>query len=146
MKIGVLGRLTETRTETIRFYEAEGLLPTPARTAGNFRIYEEVHLKRLSFIRRSRDLGFTLDQVRDLLRLADDASGSCAEVDKIAAAHVESIDRKLADLKALRAELVRHLNDCCATTIANCRIIEALSPATPKSATAVSSRRSPRTP
>jgi DNA-binding transcriptional MerR regulator len=128
MKIGDLARLTDTRVETIRYYEAEGLLPAPARTAGNYRIYEHAHLNRLSFIRRSRDLGFTLDQVRSLLRLADDQSGPCAEVDRIAAANVEEIDRKLADLQALRAELVQRLENCCATTIANCRIIEALSP------------------
>lgn len=128
MKIGDLARLTQTRVETIRYYEAEGLLPAPARTASNYRLYEDAHLSRLSFIRRSRDLGFTLDQVRALLRLADDRSASCAEVDRITAANVEQIDRKLADLQALRAELVHRLNDCCATTIADCRIIEALSP------------------
>lgn len=128
MKIGDLAKLTETRVETIRYYEAEGLLPAPARSRGNYRLYGTAHLHRLSFIRRSRDLGFTLDQVRALLRLADDRSGSCAEVDRIAAANVAEIDRKLADLKALRAELVRHLDDCCATTIDHCRIIEALSP------------------
>lgn len=128
MKIGDLARLTHTRVETIRYYEAEGLLPAPARSSGNYRIYEDTHLNRLSFIRRSRDLGFTLDQVRALLRLADDRSGSCAEVDRIAAANVEEIDRKLADLQALRAELVHRLDDCCATTIAECRVIEALSP------------------
>lgn len=128
MKIGDLARLTDTRVETIRYYEAEGLLPAPARTKGNYRLYEDEHLNRLSFIRRSRDLGFTLDQVRALLRLADDRSGSCAEVDRIAAANVEEIDRKLADLQALRTELVQRLGSCRATTIADCRIIEALSP------------------
>ena len=128
MKIGELARLTETRVETIRFYEAEGLLPAPARTAGNYRIYEIEHLNRLSFIRRSRDLGFRLDQVRSLLRLADDLSGSCAEVDRIATENVEEVDRKIADLQALRTELVHRLEACCSTTIANCRIIEALGP------------------
>ena len=76
----------------------------------------------------ANNLGFTLDQVRELLRLADDQSGSCAEVDAIAAAQVTEIDRKLADLQALRSELVRRLDSCGATTIAKCQIIETLSP------------------
>jgi len=128
MKIGDLARATGTRVETIRYYEAEGLLPTPARSAGNYRIYDGAHLDRLSFIRRSRDLGFTLDQVRTLLRLADDPAAPCGEVDTITAAHVAEIDRKLADLQALRNELVRRLDTCRGPTIADCRIIEALAP------------------
>ena len=129
MKIGDLARATGTKVETVRFYEAEGLIPPPARSSGNYRIYEQAHLARLSFIRRARDLGFTLDQVRTLLRLADDRDAPCAEVDAITTAHVTEIDRKLADLQALRGELVRRLDSCAGSTIADCRIIEALSPA-----------------
>ena len=128
MKIGDLARATGTKVETVRFYEAEGLIPPPARSSGNYRIYEQAHLARLSFIRRARDLGFTLDQVRTLLRLADDRDAPCAEVDAITTAHVTEIDRKLADLQALRGELVRRLDSCAGSTIADCRIIEALSP------------------
>jgi len=128
MKIGDLARATGTKVETIRFYEAEGLIPPPARSSGNYRIYEQAHLARLSFIRRARDLGFTLDQVRTLLRLADDRDAPCAEVDAITTAHVTEIDCKLADLQALRGELVRRLDSCAGSTIADCRIIEALSP------------------
>lgn len=128
MKIGDLARATGTRVETIRYYEAEGLIAAPARSAGNYRIYERVHLDRLSFIRRSRDLGFTLDQVRALLRLADDRDAPCAEVDAITSAHVAEIDRKIADLRSLRGELVRRLESCSGATIAHCRIIEALAP------------------
>lgn len=129
MKIGDLGKLTQTRVETIRFYEKEGLLPAPQRTGGNYRHYEISHLNRLSFIRRSRDLGFTLDQVRRLLNLADDKNASCAEVDAITAAHIEDIDRKIADLTVLRDQLVRRLDRCDGDTIADCLIIEALAPA-----------------
>lgn len=128
MKIGDLARATGTRVETIRYYEAEGLIPKPARSAGNYRVYEQAHLDRLSFIRRSRELGFTVDQVRTLLRLADDRDAPCGEVDAITAAHVDEIDRKLADLQALRGELVRRLEGCRGPTIADCRIIEALAP------------------
>lgn len=129
MKIGDLARLTDTRVETIRFYEKEGLIPTPERTSGNYRAYEERHLNRLSFVRRSRDLGFTLDQVRKLLTLADDRSAPCAEVDAIAAEQIVEIDKKVADLMALRDQLARRLDVCGGDTIAECRIIEALAPA-----------------
>jgi len=128
MKIGDLAKLTDTRVETIRYYEKEGLLPAPSRNSGNYRIYEEPHLNRLSFIRRSRDLGFTLDQVRKLLKLADDRDAPCAEVDAITAENITEIDRKLADLGALRDQLVRRLDRCAGSTIAECRIIEALAP------------------
>jgi len=128
MKIGDLARATGTRVETIRFYEAEGLIPAPARSTANYRLYEQAHLDRLSFIRRSRDLGFTLDQVRTLLRLADDRNAPCAEVDAITAENIAAIDRKLADLGALRDQLIRRLDRCVGSTIAECRIIEALAP------------------
>lgn len=128
MKIGDLARATGTKVETIRFYETEGLLPKPARSAANYRIYDRAHLDRLSFVKRSRDLGFTLVQVRELLRLADDPGASCIDVDVIAARHVAEIDRKVSDLQALRSELVRRLDSCSQSTIADCRIVEALAP------------------
>lgn len=127
MKIGDLARATATKVETIRYYEKEGLLGAPARSAANYRLYERDHLERLSFIRRSRDLGFTLEQVRELLRLAEDRSAPCTDVDGIAARHVAAIDRKVADLLALRGELVRQLDGCGTATIAECRIVQALS-------------------
>ena len=127
MKIGELARATATKVETIRFYERIGLLPEPARTDGNYRDYGPDQLARLSFVRRARDLGFTLDQVRDLLRLADDPRGSCAEADAIATVHIQEIDRKLADLAALRAEIAQWGGACTATIIADCRVIDALS-------------------
>jgi Cu(I)-responsive transcriptional regulator len=129
MKIGELARATGAKVETIRFYEAEGLLAAPARTASNYRLYEQAHLARLSFIKRSRDLGFTLGQIRELLRLSDDPDAPCADVDLITIRHVAEIDRKVADLQALRGELVRRLDSCAHSTIADCHIIEALSPA-----------------
>src|ERR1700676_2888209 len=77
LSIGDLARATGTKVETIRYYEQINLLPAPARTGGNYRAYVEGHLNRLSFIRRSRDLGFSLKQVRELLDLADDRSRAC---------------------------------------------------------------------
>lgn len=128
MKIGDLAKITDTRVETIRFYEKEGLIPAPGRNDGNYRIYEVEHLNRLSFIRRSRDLGFTLKQVRKLLTLADNRAAPCGEVDAITAEHIAEIDQKITDLTALRDQLVRRLECCNGRTIADCQIIEALAP------------------
>jgi len=126
--IGELAQQTGTKIETIRYYERIGLLPHPARTAGNYRAYARPHLERLSFIRRGRDLGFSLDEVRELLRLSDDRGQSCADVDRIARLHLTEVERKLADLKALRTELRQLVDHCRHGTIAECRIIEALAP------------------
>ena len=114
--------------ETIRFYEKSGILPSPARTDGNYRAYEPAHLRRLSFIRRARDLGFSLDQVKALLNLSDDRTRSCAAVDDIARQHRDEVERKIADLQALKTELDRIIDTCRCGTVADCRIIESLSP------------------
>lgn len=127
--IGALARLTGTKVETVRFYERIGLLPPAARTGGNYRAYARSHLERLSFIRRGRDLGFSLNEVRELLRLSDDRDRSCAEVDRIARVHLIEVERKLADLMALGAELRQLVDQCQHGTVAECRIIEALAPA-----------------
>ena len=129
LTIGGLAKATGTNVETIRFYEKSGILPAPARTDGNYRSYDPVHLNRLSFIRRARDLGFSLDQVKALLRLSDDRSQPCAAVDDIAKLHREEVERKIKDLKALKAELDRIIDTCRCGTVADCRIIETLSPA-----------------
>jgi Cu(I)-responsive transcriptional regulator len=130
MKIGEIAKTTGLKVETVRFYEGEGLIDAPRRSGGNYRLYDQSHLDRLSFIKRSRDLGFTLDQVRDLLRLADDPRGSCDKVDAMAVLHIEEIDRKLSDLQKLRAEIAKW-GQCDGTTIAECGLIDALSSGTP---------------
>lgn len=128
LSIGALAKATGTTVETIRWYERVGMLPVPARTAGNYRSYGAAHLERLSFIRRARDLGFTLDQVRELLQLADDRKRSCAAVDQVAREHLEEVERKIADLEALRRELQDLIGQCRHGTVAECRILSALSP------------------
>jgi Cu(I)-responsive transcriptional regulator len=129
ISIGDLAKGTGTKVVTIRYYEQIGLLPAPPRTAGNYRTYSNEHMRRLRFIRRCRDLGFTLDQIRDLLRLSSQKDEECAEVDRITAQHLIEIEQKISDLKRLAKEL-RRLNNCCQGNgiIADCRIIEALSP------------------
>ena len=129
LSIGALAKATGTTVETIRWYERVGVLPAPARTAGNYRSYGPAHLERLSFVRRARDLGFTLDQVRELLRLADERGRSCDAVDRVAREHLEEVERKIADLVALRRVLQGLIGQCRHGTVNECRIIEALSPA-----------------
>lgn len=129
LTIGALGKATGTKVETVRYYEKIGLLPKPPRTGANYRDYGEAELGRLSFIRRARDLGFSLDQVRALLRLSDDGNHDCAGIDRIAQAHLLEVDRKLADLAALRRELKAVIDSCQGGIIADCRIVEALGPA-----------------
>jgi DNA-binding transcriptional MerR regulator len=129
LSIGELGRATDTKIETIRYYERIGLLPAPPRTgSGNYRSYTTEHLARLSFVRRSRDLGFTLDQIRALLDLSDQRERECEAVDEIARTHLADVERKIADLTALRRELNDLIGQCRHGTVAECRIIEALSP------------------
>jgi Cu(I)-responsive transcriptional regulator len=128
LKIGDLAKATDTKVETIRYYEHVGLLAAPARTAGNYRAYRAEHLNRLSFIRRARDLGFSIDQVRTLLNLSDQKQRSCGAVDAIAREHLAEVERKIADLTVLRRELKELIDQCRQGTIAECRIVEALAP------------------
>lgn len=127
--IGTLGRMTATKVETIRYYERVGMLPAPPRTSGNYRAYGPAQLKRLSFIRRSRELGFSLDEIRALLDLADKRDQPCDAVDAIARQHLADVDRKIADLRQLRRELSAMIASCAQGSVADCRIIESLSPA-----------------
>ncbi|HEX4741884.1 MAG TPA: helix-turn-helix domain-containing protein [Caulobacteraceae bacterium] len=129
LAIGDLAKRTGTKVETIRYYERIGLLPEPERTQGNYRSYDEGRLGRLSFIKRARDLGFPLDQVRELLGLADQRDRSCEAVDIIARQHLAEVERKITDLTALRDELADVIGRCRRGTVAECRIIETLAPA-----------------
>ena len=126
LTIGDLGAATDTKVETIRYYERISLMPAPKRSDGNYRIYRAEHAERLGFIRRSRALGFSLDQVRELLSLSDHRHRSCEAVDEIAREHLANIDRKISDLKVLRRELETLLSQCQHGAIAECRIIKAL--------------------
>lgn len=128
LAIGDLARLTATKVNTIRFYEAGGLLPEAERSLSGRRMYRDVDTQRLAFIRRSRSLGFPLDAVRELLTLADDADQSCEAVDRIARVHLAEIERKIADLAAMREELKRVIGSCRHNTVADCKIIETLGP------------------
>src|SRR3546814_19739957 len=88
MKIGELSRATGTNIETIRYYERIGLLPAPDRTAANYRSYTGAHRSRLSFVRHSRELGFTIEEIRSLLDLSDDPPRACGADDRLSTAHL----------------------------------------------------------
>lgn len=128
LSIGKLAKATGTAVETIRYYEKIGLLPDPPRTSGNYRSYGPGEVSRLSFVRRARDLGFGLGQVRALLELADDRQRPCEEVDVMARSQLEQVERKIADLQALQHELASLISQCRQGTVADCRILEALGP------------------
>ena len=128
MSIGELAKETGVKIVTIRYYEQSGVLPPAARTPGNYRTYSQEHARRLRFIRRCRNLGFSLDQVRDLVRLSSENAPSCVEVCRMAGRHLNEIEDKLADLKRLESELRRISASCSGNRpIAECRIMEALS-------------------
>ena len=126
MKIGHLSEQTNCKIETIRYYERIGLLPTPARSDGGYRLYDETHLRRLSFIRRSRELGFTIEEIRGLLDLVDGGDYTCSDVKAITMGHVESIRQKIADLKKLEKTLSGIASKCSGGTKPECPIVDAL--------------------
>ena len=124
--IGALSKQTGTNIETIRYYERVRLLPAPARSSGGYRLYGTGHLKRLSFIRRARALGFSLAEVRTLLTLADQRRRPCAEVRVVAAAHLDDVKGKIADLKAMEHALAETIARCEAGSGSHCPVIDAL--------------------
>lgn len=126
MSIGELAGKTGVKVPTIRYYESVDLLPTPARTKSNRRSYGDPDVRRLSFIRHARELGFEVEAIRELLALADEPQRPCAEVDAIALAHLADIDSKIARLNLLRSEVNRMLGECARGRIRECRVIEVL--------------------
>ena len=126
LPIGELARRTAVKVPTIRFYEQIGLLPTPPRTEGNQRRYGKPEVDRLNFIRHARELGFEVDDIRELLAMSTEPQASCHQADSIARNHLAEVDRRIASLQALRGELGRMIDECGHGHICDCRIIEAL--------------------
>jgi DNA-binding transcriptional MerR regulator len=126
MPIGRLAAETGVKVPTIRYYESVDLLPAPLRTGSNRRTYKEQDVRRLSFIRHARELGFEVDAIRELLALADQPQRPCAQADAIARAHFADIESKIARLELLRAEVSRMLTECSQREIRECRVIEVL--------------------
>jgi Cu(I)-responsive transcriptional regulator len=125
--IGDLARATGCKVQTIRYYEEIGLMPEPARTAGNQRRYDQRHVDRLIFIRHSRELGFSLEAIRELLSLSDRPDQPCDAVDRLTRRQLEQVQRRLARLTMLKNELERMLEQCAGGKVRDCRVIEVLS-------------------
>ncbi len=127
LRRGELAKRTGCNIETIRYYERIGLLPDPPRSDNGFRSYEERHLTRLTFIRRSRELGFTLEEVQDLLRLVDGGHYTCAQVQELALRHADEIQRKINDLHRMQRALKEMAAQCSGEDVPTCPIVEILS-------------------
>lgn len=126
MRIGELAQATDTKAETIRYYEREGILPAADRTDSNYRDYSNTHLSALLFVRRARQLGFSMEQVRQLLALSDHDDKPCEDVDRLVAQQLEEVGRKIEDLNLLHAELSQMARSCQGERIGDCRIVESL--------------------
>ena len=124
--IGQLGRRTGTKVPTIRYYESIGLIAPSGRSGGGQRRYDEPAARRLGFVRHARELGFSLEAIRELLALADRPAASCEPVDGIVREQLEEVNRRLATLLAIRDEFERMLRECEGGAVAECRILEVL--------------------
>ena len=123
---GELATLAGCNIETIRYYEQIRLLPAPARTQGGHRLYGEDLVKRLTFVRRSRELGFTLEEIRGLLGLVDGGQFTCGQVEALTREHAREIRRKIADLRKLKNALESMAARCSGGRVPKCPIIEVL--------------------
>ena len=123
---GALAARSGCNIETIRYYERVGLLPPPPRSAGGHRLYGEDLVRRLRFVRRSRDLGFSIEEIRELLRLVDGGTYTCAQVERLARDHVRDIRRKIADLRRLQRVFETMVERCSGDAVPDCPIIDAL--------------------
>ncbi len=128
--IGKVAARTGCNIETIRYYEKEGLLPKPSRSSGGHRLYSLAQIERLTFIRRARELGFSMQEIKQLHSIVDGELISCECVKKIADDHLEEIDLKIADLAKMKAILADLSQQCSGLAVPDCPIISALQRAT----------------
>lgn len=126
--IGQLSKLTNCKVETVHYYERSGLMPNPPRSAGGHRIYDVNHAKRLKFIRRSRELGFSIEQIKTLLKYIDEPGHSCGEVKSMAIAQAREVQHKIDDLERLKTALNTMVKQCKTEyyPVDDCPIIDAL--------------------
>lgn len=126
LSIGALSQQSGVNTETIRYYEKIGVMPKPGRSAGGYRVYGQDHVKRLHFVRRGRELGFSLDELRRLLVLVDGHSYTCAEIHALTVEHVKDIRQKISDLRRLERVMSGMAASCTRDQIPECPVIDAL--------------------
>jgi MerR family transcriptional regulator, mercuric resistance operon regulatory protein len=126
LMIGELSKLTGVHIETIRYYERVKMLPKPPRTVGGRRVYDRAHVRRLGFIRRSRELGFSSDEVRALLRIGGPEKASCRQVRTIALARLNDVRAKISDLRKLERLLAKTIAQCTGTAAPQCPVLDIL--------------------
>ncbi len=126
LTIGKVSRETGCNIETIRFYEREGILPSPQRTAGGHRIYNQSLVERIVFVRRCRELGFSMLEIRQLLSVVDQNNISCEQVKEIAERHLEDIAIRIEDLRKMQDTLGQLAQKCSGEDVPDCPIIIAL--------------------
>jgi MerR family mercuric resistance operon transcriptional regulator len=126
MLIGTISSKTDVPIETIRYYERVGILPQPDRSEGGQRLYDSSQIRRISFVKRCRDLGFSLKEIGNLLALVDEGDQTCKEVYSVTTKHLENVRKKLADLKKLERVLKEMPGLCSRGSKPDCPIIEAL--------------------
>jgi MerR family mercuric resistance operon transcriptional regulator len=126
--IGQLAKQANCKVETVHYYEKIGLMPEPPRTEGGHRVYALSHIKRLNFIRRSRELGFSIEQIKELLKFIDEPNHYCGEVKAMAMLQAREVQKKIDDLQRLQFALNKMVNLCKGSSysIDNCPIIDAL--------------------
>jgi DNA-binding transcriptional MerR regulator len=141
LTIGALATHTSTNVPTIRYYEEIGLLPQAQRSANGRRFYRDADLKRLSFVKRCRDFGFPIEQVRELVKLFEDGDRSCIEARDLAQMHLDAVRAKLEELRQLETSLVSFVQSCdemcCQGTTKDCAIMEDLAAGKPDPSSAL---------
>lgn len=123
--IGTLSQLSGVNIETIRYYERVRLLPAASRAGNGYRQYDDAFVERLAFVRRGRELGFTIDEIRELLALAHHPNQPCSNADRMTRSHLEAIAGKIRDLQRMRRAL-RRVVDCQGQTVEQCQLLRAL--------------------
>lgn len=127
MKIGELAKSARCTTETIRFYEKEGLMPDAERTGGNYRDYSAVHVERLRFIRNCRALDMTHDEIRALLGLTDKPAEQCGAINALVDEHISHVDHRIEELQQLKAQLTKLRSQCVVEqAVGDCGIVQEL--------------------
>ncbi len=126
MSRGTLATQTGVNSETIRYYEKIGLMPDPIRSTAGHRVYDASHARRLSFVRRSRELGFTLREIRELLELVDGGDYTCAEVRDRTLVHLGDVSNKIRDLQKMQRTLKSMASKCDGGSVPECPIVDAL--------------------
>ena len=124
--IGEAAQASGVKLETIRYYERIELLSEPPRNSSGYRVYAREHIDRLSFIRRARAIGLSLDRIRELLALSSDARKPCASVDRLIREHIAAIEQKIDDLTRLHGELSRLADSCAGGDVGGCQIVDSL--------------------